>query len=227
MFYFLNGRGLHNSSPTLDVILQRHGEIRKSWRAYTIFTRENCVILNLHTLGLIDVMLIDTLPNSPVTFSFEILDFPDILNHAKTKLNQTGILKHEKTSSYCYLKVADEYILDLFPLLQAKIKQKELIMPDYFSDEKNHMGAHISLVYPTEKNARTISTHLESNNTFPSCHFTVNHLISISTMKKSFYALTVSCNALDEIRAQHGFSQKLNYYGLLVPFHITIGIVKA
>lgn len=169
-------------------------------------------------------MLIENLSNRLIEFSYHLLDYPEIINHANFVLKPEGILHCDKRSNFCYLKISDDYIYDIFSLLKSKIQQEYIVMPDYFTSKNNYIGAHISVVYSEESEAIRIRNYVEQNDSLINFIFRVEELISINVFNKTFIALTVICPELDEIRSKHGLPKKLNYHGLSVPFHITVAV---
>lgn len=134
------------------------------------------------------------------------------MEYAK-KLPNQGVLKRDNTSTYCYLKIQDDFIFELFPLIQKPY----LSVPNYFPPKYNS-GAHISVIYPDEISSKNINIdELEQ-----SFSFELTGFFSLSIFNKTFFALTVSSPLLEQLRLKYGLSTKLNYQGLLVPFHITI-----
>ncbi len=140
------------------------------------------------------------------------IENPVLLEYAK-KLPNQGVLKRDNTNTYCYLKIQDNFILDLFPL----IKEPCLSIPNYFPP-KCDIGAHISIMYPDETSSKNINVD-ELKQSFS---FEVTGFFNLSVFDKTFFALTVSSPSLEQLRLKYGLSTKLNYHGLLVPFHITI-----
>lgn len=174
-------------------------------------------------------MLIECAGDEKIDFSCHILEHPKIINYAKQFLPNVGVLKYEESVPYCYLKLDDNYIHQLFPLLQELQlnKGEQLHKPDYFSEEKHNVGAHISLVYPEEIGAIKLKNEVKQHiaeQPQPTYTFNLNALFSVSIFNQTFYALTVSCPALEKMRMQHGFTKKLNYQGLLLPLHITLAV---
>ncbi len=154
-------------------------------------------------------------------FSYEIIHNQELINYAKSHLPNYGILRKEDEHSYHYLKIHDDFIFKLFPYL----KDQNLRMPDYFPP-KNFVGAHITLFYPDEitaSNKVSLSNIKEINDSYS---FEVTQIISVHAFHKRFVALVVEASALLALRKFYGLQEKLNYHGLLVPFHITIAINK-
>jgi hypothetical protein len=153
--------------------------------------------------------------NNPknIAFSYKAISNPTLLEYAKNKLPLQGTLKQDDRGSYCYLKIQDDFIFELFPL----IKEPDLSIPDYFPPRYD-TGAHISVIYSEEMPSEKINI----NELGQSFTFEITGLLSISVFNKTFFALKVSSPALKKLRLKYKLPTKLNYRGLLVPFHITI-----
>jgi hypothetical protein len=148
---------------------------------------------------------------------WEALPIPDkkVLNFAKENIPSTGILCQSK--AYVYLKIHDDFIHKLFPLLDFKEKQ----MPPYFSAAYNNVGAHISVIYTDE--FQEIFTLKEVG---MRVDFEILDLykMKVKTAFKNFSAFIVWVRSqpLEHLRLQYGFPQKPVYHGVGVDFHITI-----
>ncbi|WBV65335.1 hypothetical protein PGH44_12590 [Legionella pneumophila] len=70
------------------------------------------------------------------------LNNPALLNKAMQlkSIGKVALSQNQLT----YLKIHDEWIHELFPLLQ----NEQIRKPDYFGNES--IGAHISIIYPEE-----------------------------------------------------------------------------
>ena len=164
-------------------------------------------------------------PSQKIPFSYQELSNPDLLDYANTHLPTEGILKVDNVTNYSYLKIADDYILKLFPFLSEL--DQDLKQPEYFSEEKNFIGAHITVAYADEVNAELIKQdiiQLEKESGLLTIHFNIKRLLYIQAFEKKIIILTVFAPALEEMREKHKLSYKLNYNGLLVPFHITVAL---
>lgn len=138
------------------------------------------------------------------------------------KLPAHGVYQFDANSSYCYLKIDDDYIYKLFPLLQ----EKNLQIPNYFS-EKNNTGAHITIVYPNEFGSHCIKQDIQDKKISGQAIFTVTGLIKATVANKTFFALTISSCDLEQIRKEYDLPSLLHYKGIHVPFHITIAVTSA
>jgi len=133
------------------------------------------------------------------------------------KLPDQGILCQSDTG-YVYVKVADDIIYRLFPLIDIPTKQ----LPDYFSNSTNNVGAHISVIYEAE---------LQENRTIAGLGKTI-YFQKIGICKarlnaKNYVVLMVKALELENLRVQHGLSAKPIYQGFEVEFHITIASYSA
>lgn len=151
---------------------------------------------------------------------YKLIENFKLFQQAKT-LSSSGTYKCDALHDYCYLKIDDDYIHKLFPLLE----EKNIVLPDYFSKE-NMTGAHISIVYPTEPQANVIKLDIHNKKIRGQAAFQVMGLMKATTATKTFFALTVKSQDLERLRNQYYLPPLLNYKELLVPFHITIGILK-
>ena len=154
-------------------------------------------------------------------FTFQELKNPELMNYAKEHLSFQGVAKVDPKTPYSYLKVGDDFIHQLFPLL--KKDHPEAKMLDYFS-AKQPVGAHVTIAYSDERYAQAIKDKILSSATELQFQFESAGLFKVAVFGKTIFALAVSSPGLTEFRLQEKLSEKLNYHGLLVPFHITIGI---
>lgn len=134
---------------------------------------------------------------------------PDILNAALNMLAQ-GALKYE--DNYAYLKVDDNYIHQLFPLL----KDDSLIKPDYFS--KKGVGAHITVFYPEE------NIILSNDELGQDYKFNITGLYKTQLGMKEYHILLVESPSLIELRKKYGLPESLTYKGYNICFHLTIAV---
>jgi hypothetical protein len=137
---------------------------------------------------------------------------PNIMNSIDL-LPKSGVIKSTE-NGYIYVDIDDEFIHKLFPLLSLDHIQ----MPDYFSEEKNYIGAHISLVYP-EENTRS---HFDIPSTL--VDFDIDGIFSAVIGSKKYICLKVVSDAITHFREQFGLSELLTLKGCSVPPHITIAI---
>lgn len=158
-------------------------------------------------------MVIECANPQLINFAYTEIDNPVLLHYAKNKLPLTGVLKQNDIGAYYYLKIHDDFIFKLLPL----IKEPRLDIPDYFSPRYN-TGAHISVIYSEEMPTQKIHIH-EFEQSFS---FEIKDFLCISVFNKTLFALSVSSPSLEQLRLKYGLTTKLHYRGLLLPFHITI-----
>lgn len=137
------------------------------------------------------------------------------LDFKKLALPTQGIIQSNESEPYLYLKVDDRYIWDLLPKLGVALPP-----PPYFTPECS-IGAHISVIYTEEVEEKFF---LSEQKKAQICHFSPLDFYYIEVFNKQIAVLIVSSPELLEIRRQYGLPEKLNYRGLLVPFHITLGV---
>lgn len=158
---------------------------------------------------------------------YQILDASSLIEYAKKKLPLTGTLKCHDLTSYCYLDIDDDFILKLFPFIQELNQNEKIQMPNYFSSEKNNIGAHISIVYQDEPNADKIKNDIQNQKIPDTISFNILELIKAPTINKILFALTISSPDIERLRTHYDLSSYLNYKGLfLVPFHISIALIE-
>lgn len=125
--------------------------------------------------------------------------------HGQTKTASNG---------YFYLDIDDSYITQAHALLtNPKIQQ-----PDYFTAEKNFIGAHISIIYPEElviPDKSDIGRELS---------FTTTGAFKTKLFGKNYYVLKVESPDLIQLRAKYSLDAKLMQKGYLFDLHITFGV---
>lgn len=134
-----------------------------------------------------------------------------VVEHAKKNLPQEGVLI-QKTDGYVYLKVDDNYIHQLFPLLG--LEEEGYTEPPYFRS-KEAPGAHISLFNESERIRPE-----EIGKIFP---FTLEKIVIVKPAKDTYYAvLQVNAPALEALRKKYGLNPKLQGH----EYHITLAKKK-
>ncbi len=126
----------------------------------------------------------------------------------------------QKPTGYLYLKVSEDFIDKLLPLIEPGSTQR-LVVSDR---PENDVGAHISIVYPDEiKKAVTVP---DLGRTID---FTIQDLFfyTASVHRKSYMVLTVQSRALEALRIAVHLHKEHFYEGVQVPFHITIARVAS
>jgi hypothetical protein len=131
--------------------------------------------------------------------------WPEVIAYAKNHLPHQGQLV-QQSDGYAYIKVDDEYIHKLYPMLKAQGFHK----PPYFR-KTDAPGAHISLAYEDENVALK-----EVGQTFS---FEITDIALVHPKAGlSFIVLQVSAPDLEQLRQRYGLSPKLKGH----EFHITL-----
>ena len=133
----------------------------------------------------------------------------DIIQQA-SRLTSSGKIAVTNTN-LVYLKIDDNYIHELYPLLTKTSIQK----PNYFSPGAE--GAHISVIYPEEN--RMITTQ-ELNQQH---HFTIKNIATAEINHKIYYVLLAEAPSLIELRRRYQLPDLLSFRGYAIGFHITFG----
>ena len=137
-----------------------------------------------------------------------------LVDVALKQLPSEGILSQSNTG-YVYVKVADDFIHRLFPLIEIPTKR----LPDYFSNFEGNIGAHISVMYKGEKKENLPVAQLGKRVTFQKMR-----VCKASLNAKNYVVLLVKALELEQLRTQQGLGKKPIYQGLEVDFHITIAV---
>jgi hypothetical protein len=147
---------------------------------------------------------------------FRIIDKPAALSLILGQLTCSGTVV-QTADKYIYLKISDEFVTKLFPLIQNGENQ----MPNYFSGP-NKSGAHISIIFPEE-----YSGALAPEDVGKTMSFSVKDLFKTKILGKTYFAIEVTSTALEGLRNKYGLiKDKINFRGVIVPFHITIGVAR-
>lgn len=153
---------------------------------------------------MVDLQPIDKLPH------IVSLKLPQIINAAQHLLSKGNTQKTE--NNFFYLKINDDYIHQLFPLLEDERIKK----PDYFGEKS--VGAHITIIYPEEnKNINAHDLQQEHN-------FFVKDIVTAEIGKKIYYVLLIESPSLLALRKKYNLSNLLSFKGYSIGFHITIGV---
>lgn len=137
------------------------------------------------------------------------LQNPDIISVASL-LPQKGRLV--SSQGYTYLDIDNDYIHNLFPLLN----DPKVCKPDYF--DKYTMGAHITVIYPEETRLTKVE---EVGQEFT---FNIKSAYSGDLGPKRYYFLTVNAPALLKLRRKYGLPDLLSFKNYLIEFHITFAV---
>lgn len=103
------------------------------------------------------------------------LNNPALLNKAMQlkSIGKVAISQNQLT----YLKIHDEWIYELFPLLQ----NEQIRKPDYFGNES--IGTHISIIYP-EENTTINPKELDQEH-----RFKIKNIIKANLELKKYYTI--------------------------------------
>jgi hypothetical protein len=138
------------------------------------------------------------------------LNIPNLIKISQ-QFDSTGKIE-ASINQLTYLKINDEYIHELFPLLHVT----EIKKPNYFGD--GLVGAHISLIYPEEN--QIINPH----DLGQKHHFKIKDIIIAELGVKKYYALLIESPSLLQFRRKYNLDDNLCFKGYSIGFHITIGI---
>ena len=133
-----------------------------------------------------------------------------VINWAQKNLPKKGILEYR--GGFIYLKVDDDYINQLFPLLDNPLYEK----PPFFR-RYDSIGAHISVFYVQE--TRKIGRVKEIGQRFT---FKVLSLAAVPPKTREFIVLKVASPQLEQLRKKYGLKPYLEDHD----FHITIAKKK-
>lgn len=151
------------------------------------------------------------------TPDFKVIDNPAIMDAIKDHLTCVGTV-FRNPDGYVYLKIDDQFITRLFPLIQ----DEKLQMPDYFSEPKKS-GAHISIIFPEE-----YSGPIQTEDVGKSITFSVSGLFEAKIFGKTYVAIEIVSPQLEVFRSNYDLKRdRINFKGFLVPFHITIAVGKS
>lgn len=122
-----------------------------------------------------------------------------------------------KTIDYfSYLDIDDRFVHYAYTLFV----DLEIHKPDYFTQTKNNIGAHITLFYPEEKillNKDLINKKL---------NFDVEGLYIATLLDKTYYLIKTVVHGLPFIRSSYGLSTQLQFKNHLVEPHITVAVKR-
>lgn len=144
-----------------------------------------------------------------------VLSNPEALQLAQS-FACCGVLRQQ--GSYCYLKLDDDYIHQIYPLVSKLLPVDDSIKkPDYFL-APNAVGAHISVIYPEERVRPVLSTQDEVH------RFTIERLVKVLLGGKFYYVLAVYAPSLEVFRQMHALDAMPTFKQEKIFFHITIAI---
>jgi hypothetical protein len=131
-----------------------------------------------------------------------------VVDYAKENLPLEGSLRM-KSDGFVYVKVDDNYIHTLFPMLN--LAEEGYREPPYFRSAQAP-GAHISVFYEDEN----VFPEKELGKTY---HFTLQKIIIVTPSKSTTYAvLQVDAPELEALREHYGLKPKLHGH----EFHISL-----
>lgn len=134
-----------------------------------------------------------------------------VIDWAKENLPQRGRLM-QAPDGYIYLKVDDDYIDQLYPMLS----EKGYIKPPYFR-RSDSPGAHISVFYTKER--EQTGKIKEVGRYYP---FTLSFLSFVPEKSHEYIVIVVNAPELEDLRQKYGLSPLLQGND----FHITIAKKK-
>lgn len=138
--------------------------------------------------------------------SFRELNIPEVAN-ALSHLAYKGKLG-KTDDGLTYLKVDDEFINRLYPLLPNKqIKKPE-----------EEIGAHVSVIYPEENKQIDMDEFNQEH------QFKIKNIVEVAIDSTTYYVVLVESSSLLELRRKHSLPDLLSFRGYSVIFHITIGV---
>lgn len=131
----------------------------------------------------------------------------EVVDYARHHLPLEGQLLM-KSDGFVYLKVDDEYIHTLFPMLS--LEREGFHEPPYFRS-KEAPGAHISVFYEDE--------HILPEEIGQTFHFVLKEIVIVRASKTASYAvLQVESPELEKLREKYGLSPKLHGH----EYHISL-----
>lgn len=152
-----------------------------------------------------------------------VLNEPEALKYAEMNLSHVGTL-HKTDKGFVYLKVSDDYITQILPLLH----NKNLQPPPYFGP--GLVGAHVSIILPGELDWSHPPQFPSMGTEFP---FNISHFKMVSSENQPsspytkkvdrYYFFTLEAPALELLRITAGLSPKIDGHD----FHITVGVLYA
>lgn len=158
--------------------------------ALCLFLSFNCSSISY---GWTNEYSLETQSSAVVQTSWE-----EVVEYARDHLPQEGILAI-KSDGFVYLKVDDEYIHALFPMLN--LEEEGYKKPPYFRS-KEAVGAHISVFYESE--------HVVPDEIGQIISFELKQIVIVKPSKDTSYAvLQVESPQLEKIREKYGLNPKL------------------
>lgn len=134
-----------------------------------------------------------------------------IIKKAQNDLPHQGVLT-EGSDGYIYLKVDDNYINQLFPILS----NRNYIKPPFFRRPQSP-GAHVSVIYVDERHQTGSINEIGQIYSFK-----VTGLNAVPAKTLEYIVLEIDAPELENLRKKYGLSPLLKNH----PFHITIAKKK-
>jgi hypothetical protein len=134
-------------------------------------------------------------------------NWQEVVDYAREHLPMEGKLA-VNSEGFGYLKVDDDYIRTLFPMLGL---QNEGFRPPPYYRRTDSPGAHISVFYVNERIKPS-----ELGQTF---HFDLEKITIVKSRYSNFVVLQVNSPELENLRKKYGLSPKLFGHD----FHISLG----
>jgi len=146
---------------------------------------------------------------------FNFIENQELVSFANSNLKRIGKVVQAETG-YVYLKVDDDFIHRLFPMIQESKKE----IPNYFLTDG--IGAHSTVLYADELKDGPAITEIGTDITFE-----IGSFFKANILGKTYYGITIISPQLSQLRKKYGLDpDRLNFKGFKVPFHITIGVWK-
>lgn len=147
----------------------------------------------------------NVLENSPS----EVINsqWQEVVDYARHHLPLEGKLSIN-AEGFSYLKVDDDYIHTLFPML--KLNEKGYREPPFYR-RKGAPGAHISVF--------NVSEQISPSEVGQIFHFDLKQITIVKSKYASFVVLQVESHELEKLREKYGLSPKLFGHD----FHISLG----
>lgn len=159
-----------------------------------------------HFVGMLFSLLAISLNFCQTTTDKIHLESARATQFALEHLPHEGVLT-KNPDGYIYLKVDDDYIYALYPLLD--IKKEGFREPPYFR-RKNSPGAHISIFYAND--------HVNPTELGQKFHFIPQRVVRVKNSKAEYVVLEVQAPEIEKLREKYGFPALLKGK----EFHITI-----
>lgn len=138
----------------------------------------------------------------------------EIVGYIGDHLSTCGTLE-VASNGLVYLKVDENYIDQLFPMLEKELEGHKLYKPGRFA--KGNVGAHVSVIQPEENQPRK---HIQEIG--QKYCFSVVGLYSVKVRKMRVYYLKITAIDLQKLREKYGLPAEYKDHDL----HITLAWEK-